>query len=288
MRPADFPDFRVTTCQRIGPDMVTIRWAIQPTAWDLTDLAFLVFRSYSHAGPWDWLAEMESGLWTYHDAEAHGAGTYRDPYYIIRICSKTSKGYRDSRPIRSEHNPDHIAIDMVRKKLLFMEHRGIPAAALIKRRQGTNCGRCYNQQQQDATDAQCPECFGTGFSGGYYTPVLIPCATSLPERALQMGPVELESGQVGWETANWPTLNHGDLIVDRQMNIRYRIDRVHPTSHRQHLISQILVMTRIDEMDIAHTIPVPLPENSAAGRSFDNLDRTKPKDIHATASAIDF
>ncbi|HSW51176.1 MAG TPA: hypothetical protein VLH09_13420 [Bryobacteraceae bacterium] len=289
MLPPDFPNFQVVSAQRIGPDMNRVRWAVQPTAWAFSDLSFLIFRSFSPAGPWDQIAEVEAGLWSHADSEAFGAGTYREPYYLVRIASKSGKGYRDSRATRVDHDPDHIAIELVRKKLLSMEHKnGVQTAVLLRRRLGPNCSRCYNEQQQEAGDANCPECLGTGFTGGYYSPVFVPMIASIPDKLIQHGSVDVAVGQVAWEAANWPTLDEGDVIVDRQMNIRYRVDHVRATSHRGHLISQFLTMTRCDDRDVIYTISIPPPENAAAGRSYDSLDRQKPRNIHATASSIDF
>lgn len=268
----DFPLFRHVTVHRPGPHLTTLRWAIQPTSWPLEDLSYEVFRSESPAGPWDELGEVQS--YSFYDSDVISSGTHRHYYYIVRIASRSGKGYRDSKPVRLEHDPDHIALEMVRKKNLYLKVKGGIEAAIFQRKSfGPKCSKCFNYERNDVEDPDCPECFGTGIAGGYLNPVLIPILFNPPERTVVLAGIPYENGATYFELANWPLLQKGDLIVDRRMNIRYRAEQVKWTSHRGHPVSQIVQVLRADDNDIIYTLSIPESTHAPHGRSWDQIER---------------
>jgi hypothetical protein len=274
--PETFPDFQFVNVFRPGPGIQAIRWALQPTSWDYADLSFLVFRSQSPTGPWDELAEIEPGRWQFHDQSAPGIN--RNFYYLIRIVSRNGRGYRDSRAARLEHDPDHIALEMVRKKNLFLQNRGgITCAALLRKTWGPHCSRCWNPERQTPTDKDCPECFGTGYAGGYMNPVEMPCLFNPPEKAILRAGMPHELGQTYCELANYPNLDSDDIIVDRYMNIRYQVVHVRPTTHRMYPVSQLVRLLRVDDADIIYSLEVPDTLHGPYGRSFDMLNREEDR-----------
>jgi len=42
---------------------------------------------------------------------------------------------------------------------------------LKKRVNGQHCSKCYSRDLKASSDPDCPECYGTGFVGGYYDPI---------------------------------------------------------------------------------------------------------------------
>lgn len=285
--PENFPSLRFCSAHRVGPLTSQVRWGLVPSSWDPGNLAFLLFKSQAPTGPWDEVADIDPGRFTYYDHDTPGVGTVRTWYYRVRLAAKDGSGYRDSKVIRVEPNPDHIATEMVRKKIIFMRHRGgVASAVFLRRRWGPHCSRCFDTTQQVATQANCPECYGTGYTGGYMQPSILPALKNVPEKMLVQAGVPYKRGDTMWEFANWPTLDTGDLVVDRVMNIRYMVDRVHPFTHRGHLVSQIVALTRVDEMSILYGLDVPQPEGSAEGRSYDLYSDPINRDDYAVASSV--
>lgn len=275
--PENFPRLRFAAVHRPQPSILEIRWALQPTDWSYEDLAFVIFRSDSPTGPWDEVADIDSGLFVFFDTEVFSPGVNRHYYYIIRIVSKSGDGFRDYKPVKLEHDPDHIALEMVRKKLLYLTVKGGIDTAVLKRKTwGPKCSRCFNPERQIAEDADCPECFGTSFTGGYMNPVLTPALFNPPENVITRAQVKFVPSSLYIELANIPLVQADDVVVDRRMNIRYAVEHVRPHSHKMHIVSQIASLLRIDDTDIVYELPIPDATHAARAESFNLVTPEKP------------
>jgi hypothetical protein len=270
MAPENFPEFRLTVCSRPNANTLTLRWSIAPTAYPLEDIRFVVFRSNGPKGPWEEVGVAEEGAFTFTDFDVRSVGVHRNYYYIVRAASVSQKGFRDSKPFVLEHDPDHIALELVRKKNVFLRvNGGISLGVLIKKTWGSKCSRCYNTQKQLPSDPDCPSCYGTGFSGGFMNPAYIPGLMNPPRKVITDAGIEFDPQAIYSETANTPIISVKDVVVDRKMNIRYTVENVAQSARRMHLVSQILTLLRIDENSILYTIDIPEPPHADEGRSFD-------------------
>lgn len=253
--PPDFPCFRQVLIFNPAESVLNIRWSLWPTNYDLDKITFEIFRSNSPTGPWDYLGSVSGGRFEYTDYKAPGAFTIRTFYYIVRIS--TDAYYRDSKPTILTHDPDPIAQEMIRKKnLSLVVKNGIPLAVLLKKTWGPKCSRCWHSERLAATDADCPECFGTGYSGGYMNPVYLPGSVNLPEKMVANAQISYEPANIYAEISNHPIAEEGMVVVDQRLNVRYRVGEVNQTTHRGYVISQILTLTRLDTNSIVNTIPV--------------------------------
>lgn len=50
---------------------------------------------------------------------------------------------------------------------------GVRLAMLQRRQQGAPCSRCSNSLTGEPQDSGCSVCYGTGFEGGFYTPIIV-------------------------------------------------------------------------------------------------------------------
>lgn len=270
MLPENFPEFRITVCQRPQANTLALRWSIAPTSYPIDDIRFVIFRSNGPNGPWDEVGVAEEGTFQYTDLTVLSAGVHRNYYYVIRAASISKKGFRDSAPFVLEHDPDHIALELVRKKNVYLRvNGGVSLAVLIKKTWGSKCSRCYNQEKKLPSDPDCPSCFGTGFTGGFMRPVFVPGLLNPPKKVIVDAGMEFDPSAVYGELSNNPILQVKDVIVDRKMNIRYTVENITPTSRRMHLVSQILTLLRVDENSILYTIAIQEPPHAAEARSFD-------------------
>lgn len=273
----DFPTFRHVVVLRPNGRILGVHWALNPHSWPHEDLRFVIFRSNSPTGPWDEVGVADEGRFDYTDSDVSGAAVHRSYYYIVRCASVSGKGYSDSPIQRLEHDLDNIAIEMIRKKNLFLTVRGGVSIAVIPRRSfGPKCSRCYNVERGVAEDPDCPVCYGTGFSGGYLNPVYVPGLLNPPKEAIIEAGLKYEPFQIYIEIANWPMLHPRDVIVDRRMGIRYRVDQVSPFTHRMAPISQSAMLLRVDENDVLYDLPIPAAPRSLDARSWDLVTRDQP------------
>ncbi|MFA5428604.1 MAG: hypothetical protein WC279_10420 [Sulfurimonas sp.] len=102
---------------------------------------------------------------------------------------------------------------------------GIQLALLQRKYTGTPCSRCASPVTGEPEDPRCSVCFGTGFEGGYYTPLIInglrgACSeTAITQNA--QSPVKriIQS----FILPPYPVLQAGDHIIDTESYAMYEL-----------------------------------------------------------------
>lgn len=123
-----------------------------------------------------------------------------------------------------------MAQEIVRKETLRHRLFGSTHGYLLKaRRYGTVCD-CVDQRTNEVTDADCPECFGTGYMTGYYPQVSCEFGDLTPEetreyRNLQGTGTEKAVVLHGRFLA-FPPLIQGDVWVAKHSDERYMVHSV--------------------------------------------------------------
>lgn len=266
-----FPTFRFVTVHRPIPDALTLRWALVPHDWPMDDLKFVIFRAETPQGPWEEIGLAEEGAWAFTDYALHAPTVLRSYYHIVRCLSKTERKYVDSSWVDSKAEQDHIATELIRKKMIYLMTRGgCQAALMAKKTWGSNCSRCYSNEKMSATDPDCPNCFGTGFTGGYLHPVYLPAIINPPKKSVVASQIVFDPRQIYAEVGYMPVVNPDDVFTDVKQNIRYKVKEVSPYTHRLVTVSQTLLLMRIDENDNLYSLPVPeINPHNYAGRAWD-------------------
>jgi hypothetical protein len=256
---ADLPRFKNVAVHRLTPDSLIVRWTLAPHSWPMEDIAFVIFRGATPQGPWEEIAKIDDGIHSYLDADVYAPVVHRNYYYVVRFVSKSGNGYVDSSWADCGPDPDHIATELIRKRLVWLMTRGkLVGAVLTRKTWGAPCSVCYNAQRMVATNADCPNCHGVGYTGGYLQPFYTPCSIGYPVREVQSaGPVEFEAATTVAEIGYLPVTNPQDVFVDVRNNVRYTINRVSLRSHQMVPVAQTLTLTRVDEHASLYDIPVP-------------------------------
>lgn len=250
------------------------------------DIAFAIYRSESPQGPWEELGLAEEGAWAFTDYTLHAPTVLRSYYHVVRCLSKSGKGYRDSLWVDSKPEQDHIATELIRKKMIYLMTRGgCQAALMAKKTWGAACARCYNYEKMLAQDPDCPNCFGTGFTGGYLKPVYVPAIINPPKKSVIASSIVYDPRQIYAEIGYMPIVNPDDVFTDVKQNIRYKVKEVAPYTHRLVTVTQTLLLMRIDENDNLYSIAIPeINPNSYAGRAWDLVQPRNPNWMNRNVS----
>ena len=267
-----FPDFRMVIVRAPTGDSLLVRWAILPTSYDMANIAFEILRSNGPSGPWVVAGMAEEGAFHFVDYLPMGVQSMRAYYYRVRVADKTGKGYRDSEVKSLDHDADHIALGMVRKKNVFLRCRGgVSAAVLLRKRWGPKCSRCWDSVRMLPKDADCKECYGTGFTGGYLTPVFVPAAlfNSAIRAYISFNDARYDTANSNLELANLPIVAPDDVIIDRAVNTRYIVKETTPFTHRMVTVCQNVKVVRKDDNDVIYSYPIPEDSASLRGKSYD-------------------
>jgi hypothetical protein len=155
-------------------------------------------------------------------------------HYRVRLETPVGVYYSD--PISCWGNLDNrhwrLMREVTRKELLLLRKESGQEGYLLKRRiSGTPCAACISYMTDEVTNAQCPECYGTGFEGGYYAPLGCVYANLTPSGRHEQLDRQQTRGSVNETVATArmlaaPQLSANDVWVDRDTDFRWNIHQV--------------------------------------------------------------
>ena len=182
---------------------------------------------------WEILGYLDEGKCVYIDDERLPWNKSRDVYYKMRVFS--GEVYTDT-PIvpagRYIHKEGASTIKGLVNALNFeIKENGRSGYLLKARHWGKKCQKCCDFGSNRPINDHCPECFGTGYVGGYYEAIELPIIDSAPQRIQARSAedyVEAESFQARCVAS--PVILRGDIWVSTNTNDRYLIDQCIPTS----------------------------------------------------------
>jgi hypothetical protein len=182
-------------------------------------------------------------------------------FYRIRYDSGTEE-WVYSVPVRAIGGWDRrdfaLMKAIVRKELLTYNKLGLTGVLLKRRDWGQLCATCAEFDTGEAVDGQCPECFGTGISGGYYAPIpktVLPLDKNQQRQTTKMA--LNDDTQRSVRCVAYPTLiKDNDLWLDDSNGTRWTVRGVKTVAELKGvpLVYQ-LVLKRIPMTDIIYREP---------------------------------
>lgn len=143
------------------------------------------------------------------------------------------------------------------ESLAFRKFNGVPLAVLKRRHWGDRCTVCFDKLTRRVTKSKCETCYGTGFTGGYFTPVRIMGrfgATNVQTQLTPQGNADISKSRV--IILDYPQIEVYDFIVDMQANKRYTVETVHQTELRTVTVHQELTVSEVARDSVEYRIPV--------------------------------
>lgn len=227
-----------------------VRWAYCGTS----ATQFLVYRAKSEIGPWDKVGAASEDAWGMIDPFPELYGMLRDTWY--KVVATIDTGDEESKPFRIDGGiPKRDLLygrEMIRAtRLSMVKGNGVRGLLYRRRRWGATCSSCGSAQLGTTTRANCTECFGTGYSGGYFAG--LDCWINL-ERGSQ-SKITQDDGYDEAETVKasfvgWPLPEVGDLWRSKSDGAVYQIASggdplQHAVMIRETPISVVVAMSRL-------------------------------------------
>lgn len=229
----------------------TIR--VLPTIKHGTRVEWELHPQFRDPGPYEFQLQFgHTGTNDADDWEPVGAAAY-DVYYMeddtqrvfgktqwshYRICLTTATTTYFSRPVRTDETlafrERRRWAAMVRAHLVLLkQEEGVEGYLLKQKLFGTPCDAgCIDYQTFEITNPQCPTCYGTGFTGGYYEPT--PCVYAALSRKVSHN--ELDGAKLRGTIDDMlrvkatmlaiPQLFENDVWVDRTKDARWFINTI--------------------------------------------------------------
>jgi hypothetical protein len=188
----------------------------------------------------DWLDVGSPVVDGYHayDDEKRVYGADRWTHYRVVMTDGNSVEYI-SRPLHVAAAMKPANLHRIRAVQRFWRQRqttraggpGLELYVLKRRLYGDACATCADYQTGEPTDGNCPECYGTKISGGYFAPEgCVFGELDLRQRRTAVDE-QLQAGTVGTQTSKIkllaePYLMQNDVLVAAKSDDRYYVHRV--------------------------------------------------------------
>lgn len=170
---------------------------------------------------------------------------------------------------------DWVWREAIRRNRWLLEQAGERVKVFIRKWMGTKCPSHDTLYGQGYAD--CEQCYGTGWEGGYEGPYDIIIAPPETEKMIELMDMGLHI-RYDWATwsSDYPILNERDVVV-RQNNERFVVGPVNYQGSRGAIYQQHFTIAHVDERDIRYKIPITGGENGVpASTDLFREDRKSP------------
>ena len=248
----------ITRTTALFPSAVFVQWDLvtDETGEHTVD----VFRAGSPEGPWQSVVTALVNAYHFLDdnfnvpgaesTEDHHEGLNlfslsRDVYYKVEVYPPSGSTNKFvCAPVSIEPGLD-TRTRLFKRKILrdeataFRRLNGVPIAVLKRKHWGTLCRQCYDHVTHEATLEHCRICYGTGYEGGYWTPVYIRGRrTPGPVQTQVTAHGESDTKNVNFIILDYPHIAHKDILIDLRRNDRYIVEMVTTTELKGVVVHQ--------------------------------------------------
>lgn len=187
-------------------------------------------------------------------------------YYRITPVNKITKEESESFPLIYIFN-NEMERDMLGGKNItsyvrsvqniYLKVIGNKIGYILKKiRSGEKCHTCWDDIMKENTYPDCPECFGTGYSRGYYRPYTIQFNYLTPvqntSENLALEGIDVAKSNITIWTTSYPYIEVGDIFVSAK-NERYVVKSVHHTTrNNEYILRQDLTLSKLPMSDVAY------------------------------------
>lgn len=244
-------------------DTMEVSWKVTYSL-DLTYTAFIVERSEAFQGPFEEVSQpltsTASGisLETYQHLDAiKNLHRHRTLYYRVKAVD-----WRDQSEIAvsnvewSRLPRDLIAMEIARRhNLLLRRFTGTPAYAYTAKTFGSKCS-CWDPLKMRQRRSDCDECYNTGYSGGFLSPIPLFLSEDVDMRQVQIVDWgELRPEEKSSWTGHYPLLNPRDIIITDVD--RYRVVNVRTINKKKSIVMQWLRLEKLDKSHVEWRLDPP-------------------------------
>jgi hypothetical protein len=269
------------TVRSFNLDHLDVFWEIDRVAGpkegkphEIYDYDFYVLRSENAVSGFIQLGGPLRDQYDFRDIGVSQLHKYRQYFYKIRVVHRPTGQEETFGPAASaDPEPDLIAAEIIRQEdLLFREFIGRRCYLFPIRTFGPLCS-CFDMHLNRMTNSRHAACFGTGFLGGYRSPIEVWVQFDpSPKRPQPSSLQEIQGNDTVARMISFPPVSPRDILVESE-NKRWRVQSMTPTQRLRAVVHQELQLHEIPRGDIEYTLPVNVDLKSlkpSAERNFTN------------------
>ncbi len=239
-------------------DRATVKWSI-PDDWG--DCSFNVYRSEAETGPFEKLNSTPMVSLVFSDTTSRKFSKYHQDYYIVEaILHDKNNALLRSEPYswdRQQTRWVELRSIEIQRRFWLMLRKFIGVESIVFKRKtfGRRCNTCWDHRNHKVTNDQCPECYGTGWSGGYLQPY-----STLIQYDATPNNVELsaygrnEPNSIVGMTIAFPNLDDWDIVYRQKDHRFYRIDKVLTTELMTNSVSQRFQLVELPKNYVEYSL----------------------------------
>lgn len=247
------------------------------------DYEFNVFRSEAAMGPYVQVGGPFRDVYHFRDVNISLMNKFRNYFYKLEVVHRPTGEKTEFGP--SSHSipgPDLIAAEINRQEdLLFREFIGRKCVLYPVRTFGPSCS-CFDAVMRRQTRSNHGACYGTGWLGGYHSPVMVYVQIDPnPKESQPTSLMELQSSDTTGRMISFPPVSPGDILIESE-NRRWRVSSVSQTQRLRSVVRQELKLHEIPKGDIEYALPVRLDlatHEPSARRNYTNPHNVEGEDL---------
>ena len=254
---------KLFTLNDFSVNALIIKWEILDTEESLEDYSYEIYKSIGVDNEKTLLTTVDGMQFEYHDEEAVINKRAVRYYYSVIPVNKTTgdKGKEINCVAMFDKRKDKYAsyIRYVNRKYLKVINNE-PGYILVSRKFGQKCTVCWDDIRRQHKKSNCPNCFGTGYEGGYHTPYKIEFNyMNIPMMNSENVGVDTRTDNAGdvtiW-TTSYPIISVGDIFVTEE-NLRYKVTNVQYTNkNNEFILRQILNLELLSPADVVYKVAI--------------------------------
>jgi hypothetical protein len=253
----------ITRLLPLFPRGVFLQWdLINPT--EVGSYCFNIYRSGSPEGPWEALSLGGVDNYNYSDvlptvstqdaADINQLSLTRGIYYRVEAIPPSGTDNKVEAVSIVEPRLDGVQRLLKRKilrdeSLTFKKLNGVEIAVVKRMHWGPRCTKCWDKTTKSVTRANCITCFGTGFSPGYFAPILTLGRRGTLPAAKQLSPQGVSEYRPTQVTIlDAPKVDPDDVLVFLKDNKRFLVK-----AHIQTELKTVGVHQKLEVSEIARS-----------------------------------
>lgn len=245
-------------------DFLDVYWEVDG-AGDPNNYEFSVLRGEAEFGPF--VAQSAGFVDRYHfrDISAPQIHFTRKWYYKIKVTDRRDTAkvseFPDHGGVSQSADLDLQGLEMARQERIRLEEFiGRVAWIFPARTFGQRCP-CFDPVTKVKRRSNCITCYGTGFVGGYHTPIRVSINITDSQDATQSTDMAtFQPAQGMGRLSNFPEVKYGDLVVEAE-NLRWCVDS--PIMQKKKLRAtyrQEFPLKRMPKDDVVFKLPIKIVE----------------------------
>ena len=259
---------QITRLLPLFPRGVFLQWdLIDPT--ESGEYVIDVYRAGSPDGPWTPLVIGAVDQYNYHDTvptdtsnDLNQLSLVRGIFYRVVVTppSGTTNQVETSSAVepRLDGKQRLLKRKMLRDASMMLKKlNGVEVAVVKRMHWGPRCTKCYDKFTKEVIRANCTACYGTGFTPGYFAPIVTLGRRGTLPNAKQVSPqgvTEYRPTQV--TILDVPKVEPDDVLVFLKDNKRFVVKAVIQTELRTVGIHQKLEVSELARSSIEYRLVV--------------------------------